>query len=131
MLTLAGAGLATATRLVRTAVAEVDRTAYAEAARLDGARGTRLALRHVLPNALGPAVQGLALTTSGLVGGAVVVESVFDYPGVGRELQRAVAARDVPMVLGIATELAVVVLLVLLVGDVLARLLDPVGRTRR
>ncbi|SCF01494.1 MULTISPECIES: ABC transporter permease [unclassified Streptomyces] len=131
VLTLAGAGLATATRLVRTAVADVDRTAYVEAARLDGVRGARLALRHVLPNALGPAVQGLALTTSGLVGGAVVVESVFDFPGIGRELQRAVAARDVPMVLGIATALAAVVLLVLLAGDILARLLDPVGRNRR
>ncbi|MFJ4439340.1 ABC transporter permease [Streptomyces sp. NPDC088923] len=131
VLTLAGAGLATATRLVRTAVAEVDRSAYIEAARLDGVRGARLALRHVLPNALGPAVQGLALTTSGLVGGAVVVESVFDYPGIGRELQQAVAARDVPMVLGITTALAAVVLLLLLLGDVLARLLDPRGGTGR
>ncbi|WP_433339952.1 ABC transporter permease [Streptomyces sp. CA-253872] len=131
VLALAGAGLATATRLVRAAVVEVDSAAYVEAARLDGVRGARLALRHVLPNALGPAVQGLALTAGGLVGGAVVIESVFDYPGIGRELQRAVAARDTPMVLGIATALAAVVLLVLLAGDVLARLLDPVGRTRR
>lgn len=124
VLTLSAVGLAVATRLLRVSVADAVATPYAEAARLNGVRGVRLAVRHVLPNAAGPAVQALTLTTGALVGSAVVVENVFDYPGIGRELQLAVAARDIPMVQGIATALAAVMLLVLLAGDICARLLN-------
>ena len=131
VLTLTAVGSATAIRLIRVSAADVAASPYVEAARLNGVRGARLALRHVLPNAVGPAVQALTLTTGVLVGGAVVVESVFDYPGIGRELQRAVAARDIPMVQGIATALAAVMLLILLLGDICGRLLDPVGGDRR
>ncbi|MBZ6256041.1 ABC transporter permease [Streptomyces olivaceus] len=123
VLTLSAVGLAVATRLLRVSVADAAATPYCEAARLSGVRGIRLAVRHVLPNAAGPAVQALTLTTGALVGSAVVVENVFDYPGIGRELQLAVAARDVPMVQGIATALVAVMLLVLLLGDVCARLI--------
>ncbi|MFD5653461.1 ABC transporter permease [Streptomyces sp. NPDC127039] len=123
VLTLGAVGLAVATRLLRASVADIAATPYCEAARLNGVRGVRLAVRHILPNAAGPAVQALTLTTGALVGSAVVVENVFDYPGIGRELQLAVAARDVPMVQGIATALVAVMLAVLLLGDVCARLL--------
>jgi peptide/nickel transport system permease protein len=123
VLTLSAVGLAVATRLLRASVADTAAAPYCEAARLNGVRGARLALRHILPNAAGPAVQALTLTTGALVGSAVVVENVFDYPGIGRELQLAVAARDVPMVQGIATALVAVMLVVLLLGDVCARLL--------
>lgn len=123
VLTLSTVGLAVATRLLRASVADTAAAPYCEAARLNGVRGVRLALRHILPNAAGPAVQALTLTTGALVGSAVVVENVFDYPGIGRELQLAVAARDVPMVQGIATALVAVMLVVLLLGDVCARLL--------
>ncbi|GAA2608493.1 MULTISPECIES: ABC transporter permease [Streptomyces] len=123
VLTLSAVGLAVATRLLRSSVADAAATPYCEAARLNGVRGVRLAVRHILPNAAGPAVQALTLTTGALVGSAVVVENVFDYPGIGRELQLAVAARDIPMVQGIATALAGVMLLVLLAGDICARLL--------
>ncbi|MFI8484094.1 ABC transporter permease [Streptomyces rubrogriseus] len=123
VLTLSAVGLAVATRLLRASVADTAATPYCEAARLNGVRGVRLAVRHILPNAAGPAVQALTLTTGALVGSAVVVENVFDYPGIGRELQLAVAARDVPMVQGIATALVAVMLAVLLLGDVCARLL--------
>jgi peptide/nickel transport system permease protein len=131
VLTLTAAGLATATRLIRVSAADVATSPYVETARLNGVRGARLALRHVLPNVVGPAVQALTLTTGVLVGGAVVVETVFDYPGIGRELQQAVAARDIPLVQGIATTLVAVMLLILLLGDVCGRLLDPVGGDRR
>ncbi|MFF0967061.1 ABC transporter permease [Streptomyces sp. NPDC003703] len=123
VLTLSAVGLAVATRLLRTSVADVAAGPYCEAARLNGVRGARLAVRHILPNAAGPAVQALTLTTGALVGSAVVVENVFDYPGIGRELQLAVAARDIPMVQGISTALAGVLLMVLLAGDICARLL--------
>ncbi|KPC71842.1 metal transporter [Streptomyces sp. NRRL WC-3753] len=123
VLTLSAVGLAVATRLLRVSVADAAATPYCEAARLNGVRGVRLAVRHILPNAAGPAVHALTLTTGALVGSAVVVENVFDYPGIGRELQLAVAARDIPMVQGIATVLAGVMLVVLLTGDICARLL--------
>ncbi|MER8001094.1 ABC transporter permease [Streptomyces sp. NPDC095613] len=123
VLTLSAVGLAVATRLLRVSVADAAATPYCEAARLNGVRGVRLAVRHILPNAAGPAVHALTLTTGALVGSAVVVENVFDYPGIGRELQLAVAARDIPMVQGIATVLAGVMLAVLLMGDICARLL--------
>ncbi|MEV0017719.1 ABC transporter permease [Streptomyces tendae] len=123
VLTLAAVGLAVATRLLRASVADTAATPYCEAARLNGVHGVRLAVRHILPNAAGPAVQALTLTTGALVGSAVVVENVFDYPGIGRELHLAVAARDVPMVQGIATALVAVMLVVLLLGDICARLL--------
>ncbi|MEU9731640.1 ABC transporter permease [Streptomyces sp. NPDC048002] len=123
VLTLSAVGVAVATRLLRVSVADAAATPYCEAARLNGVRGVRLAVRHILPNAAGPAVQALTLTTGALVGSAVVVENVFDYPGIGRELQLAVVARDIPMVQGIATALAGVMLLVLLAGDICGRIL--------
>ncbi|MER7775900.1 ABC transporter permease [Streptomyces sp. NPDC096191] len=131
VLTLSAVGLAVATRLLRASVADAAATPYCEAARLNGVRGVRLAVRHILPNAAAPAVQALTLTTGALVGSAVVVENVFDYPGIGRELQLAVAARDIPMVQGIATALAGVMLLVLLTGDICARLLGAREGQRR
>ncbi|MFF2650705.1 ABC transporter permease [Streptomyces sp. NPDC058045] len=131
VLTLSTVALAVATRLLRVSVADVAATPYCEAARLNGVRGVRLAVRYILPNAAGPAVQALTLTTGALVGSAVVVENVFDYPGIGRELQLAVAARDIPMVQGIATALVAVMLAVLLLGDICARLLGAGKEHRR
>ncbi|MEV3949944.1 ABC transporter permease [Streptomyces halstedii] len=131
VLTLSAVGLTVATRLLRVSVADAAATPYCEAARLNGVRGTRLAARHILPNAAGPAVQALTLTTGALVGSAVVVENVFDYPGIGRELQLAVAARDIPMVQGIATTLVAVMLAVLLLGDICARALGARERYGR
>ncbi|MBV7672031.1 ABC transporter permease [Streptomyces halstedii] len=131
VLTLSAVGLTVATRLLRVSVADAAATPYCEAARLNGVRGTRLATRHILPNAAGPAVQALTLTTGALVGSAVVVENVFDYPGIGRELQLAVAARDIPMVQGIATTLVAVMLAVLLLGDIGARALGARERHGR
>ncbi|MGP2438404.1 ABC transporter permease [Streptomyces sp. JW3] len=131
VLTLSTVGLAVATRLLRVCVADAAATPYCEAARLGGVRGARLAVRHILPNAAAPAVQALTLSTGALVGSAVVVENVYDYPGIGRELQLAVAARDVPMVQGIATALVAVLLAVLLLGDLGARLLGARERNSR
>jgi peptide/nickel transport system permease protein len=127
-LTLVGVGLALATRMVRASAADVAAAPYVEAARLNGVRGVRLAVRHVLPNAVGPAVQVLATTIGGLVGGAVVVETFFGYPGIGFELQQAVLRRDIPVVQGLVLVLSAVSLGALLVGDVVRRLLDGARR---
>lgn len=127
VLTLTVVGLALATRLVRSCAADVAAAPYVEAARLNGVRGIRLAVRHVLPNAVGPAVQVVAIAVGGLVGGSVVVETLFSYPGIGHELQQAVVRRDVPVVQGITLVLAATALVALLAGDVVRRLLDGAG----
>ncbi|WP_434739388.1 ABC transporter permease [Micromonospora sp. SH-82] len=125
VLSTVAVGLAAATRLIRSSTAQVAGAPFVEAARLRGITGARLALRHVLPNAIGPAVQSLALVTAALVGGTVVIETIFSYPGIGYELQQAVANRDIPVVQGLTVVLAGIALLVLLLADVVARLVDP------
>jgi peptide/nickel transport system permease protein len=123
VLTLMVVGLSLGTRMIRAAAADVAAAPYVEAARLNGVRGLRLAVRHVLPGAVGPAVQVFALVVGGLIGGSIVVETLFGYPGVGLELQEAVARRDIPVVQGLTLVLCALSLLVLLGADVLRRLL--------
>nr|WP_275942236.1 ABC transporter permease [Streptomyces spiramenti] len=123
---LAGVGIAT--RLLRAAVATAAESPAVEQARLSGERGPRLAWSYVLP-AAAPAVQGLAVTTAGLLGGSLVVETLFNYPGVGSELARAVAYRDTAVVQGFGLALAGTALLVLLLGDLVSGLLDVRSRS--
>ncbi|RZS45030.1 peptide/nickel transport system permease protein [Herbihabitans rhizosphaerae] len=115
-------------RLVRARAADVATSPYVESARLAGVRGPALVLRHVMPAVLGPAVQLIAVGFGTVVGGAVVVETLFDYPGIGNELQNAVASRDVPVVQGIALTLGAVTLIAVLAGDLVGRALDGVRR---
>ncbi|MCO1578860.1 ABC transporter permease [Crossiella sp. SN42] len=125
VLTLLLLSLAATTRLIRAAVAGILAAPYLETARLNGIRGRRLVLRHILPNTLAPAVQVLATGAGGLLGGAVVVETVFNYPGLGSALTTAVTLRDVPTLQGVALLLCAITLLALLLGDVCTRLLTP------
>ncbi|WJK36340.1 ABC transporter permease [Solwaraspora sp. WMMA2065] len=127
---LAVAALAAAARLLRASVAEIASAPYIEAARLRGVTGFRLAVRHVLPNAVAPAVQVTAVMFAGLIGGAVVVETLFNYPGIGYELQQAVANRDVPMVQGLALATCATALVLLLLGDLAQLALNPASRGR-
>lgn len=124
-LTLLVLGLAAATRLLRAAVADVLAAPYLETARLNGFRGARLVLRHILPNTVPPTIQVLATGVGGLLGGAVVVETVFNYPGLGSALTTAVTLRDVPTLQGVALVLCAATLLALILGDLCTRLLTP------
>ena len=130
VLALMVVGLSLGTRMIRASAADVAAAPYVEAARLNGVRGLRLAVRHVLPVAVGPAVQVFALVVGGLVGGSIVVETFFGYPGVGLELQEAVARRDIPVVQGLTLALCAASLGALLCADVLRRLLDGAGGKR-
>lgn len=122
---MALAPAAFAARLTRATVADTVRAPFVETARLNGVVGPRLFARHVVPNSLGPVVQVFGLAVGSLIGGAVVVESLFAYPGIGSELRTAVLTRDLPLVQGIALVLAAITLAALLVADVTARLVDP------
>ena len=84
--------------MVRAGMVEALRSDYVEMARLNGYEEREVVLRHALRNALAPSVQVIALNIQWLVGGIVVTEYVFGYPGLGQTLVNAVAARDIPFV---------------------------------
>ncbi|WP_233157939.1 ABC transporter permease [Actinokineospora bangkokensis] len=112
-------------RLVRAAAVDAAGSEYARHARRLGLAPRRVWFRHVLPNALAPAATQVARTTDWLLGGVVVVEAVFVLPGVGSTLVDALAARDLPVVQGLALLFAGTTVLVNLVADVVAFRLAP------
>ncbi|WP_424638089.1 ABC transporter permease [Embleya sp. AB8] len=105
------------TRVVRAAVLDAARAPHVETAHLDGLSPRRVLLRHVLPGALPTIAVSVATSVGVLFGGAVVVETVFNYPGVGAVLTAAVQDRDAPLVAGVLVLTGAVILAVLLVAD--------------
>ncbi len=85
----------------------------------------RIVLRHVARNALLPLVTMLGLQAASMLGGSVVIESVFAVPGLGRLAQEAVASRDTPLLLGVILISAIMVIAVNFVVDLLYFWLDP------
>jgi len=112
-------------RMMRAGMTEAWRQDYALAARAKGLGRRRIVLRHVARNALLPLVTMLGLQAASMLGGSVVVESVFAVPGFGRLAQEAVAGRDAPLMTGIILVSAVLVILVNLAVDIAYALLDP------
>ena len=88
-----------AVRMMRENLIEVLDSDYVRMARLKGLPRRKVLLRHALPNALGPAINVTALNIAWLIGGIVVVESVFNFPGLGRLLVASIAIKDVPVIL--------------------------------
>ncbi|TIC85760.1 ABC transporter permease [Nocardioides sp. GY 10127] len=117
------------TRLIRASMIEVLDSDYVQNARLKGISERRILFRHALPNALVPPVQALAETLAYLVGGVVVVEYLFAYPGLGTALTDAVSGRDLPMVQASTLLLATVYMVVNLLADVATVYLTPKLRT--
>jgi peptide/nickel transport system permease protein len=104
-------------RLVRAALAEESQAPHVDAAVLDGLPRHRLLLRHLLPGAL-PTVAASAVTSVGLVlGGTVVIETVFNYPGIGSVLAQAVTDRDAPLVAGVVAITGVLIMAMLVLAD--------------
>jgi peptide/nickel transport system permease protein len=131
VITLVLGVMAYTTRLVRARVIEVLERPFVQMARLKGTPERDVIRRHVLPNALPPLAQVLALAVAFLLGGVVVVEVVFNYPGIGSTLVEAVAARDITTVESITVVLAAVYILTNLVADICATLMTPRLRTGR
>jgi peptide/nickel transport system permease protein len=125
ILTLLFASLAWGIRMVRAGMYEVLQTEYVQAARLNGLSERRVLTRYALRNALAPSVQVLAQNLQYLVGGVIIVETVFAYPGLGSQLVSSVSNRDVTMVQSIAMLIAVVYVLINLVADLIVLLLVP------
>jgi peptide/nickel transport system permease protein len=112
-------------RTMRAAMAEVWRMDFVLAAKARGLSRRRIVLAHVARNALLPLVTVLGLQSAAMLGGSVVIETVFSVPGLGRLAQEAVASRDTPLLLGIILTSAVLVISVNLIVDVVYALLDP------
>jgi len=117
--------LATAVRLTRTTVVENLRADYAKTARAKGLSRTRVVGVHVLRNSLIPVVTFLGVELGSLMAGAVVIENIFNIPGVGFTLARAVRTEDGPTVVTIVSLLVIVFLVVNLAVDLLYAVLDP------
>ena len=112
-------------RMMRAGMAEVWRQDFVLAARAKGLSRRRIVLAHVARNALLPLVTMLGLQSAQMLGGSVVIESVFSVPGLGRLAQEAVAARDTPLLLGIILVSAVLVIVINLLVDIAYAFLDP------
>jgi peptide/nickel transport system permease protein len=123
--TLGLARAALLTRLVRASMMEVIRLDYVTTARAKGVRERAVVLKHALKNALIPTVTVLGLQVGFLLGGSIVVETVFSVPGVGSFGIGAIALRDYPQVQAFVLLFALGFVLVNLVVDVLYAFLDP------
>ncbi|GGX23817.1 metal transporter [Streptomyces noursei] len=128
VLTLLSVCMAQNVRLVRAGVTEAAASDAVRTARLGGVPEHRVVLRWVLPAALVPAIPVLARYLAYLLGGTLVAETLFGYPGLAAALVNATAARDAPVVLGVGTLVAAVTVLLNLLADVLATALNPAMR---
>ena len=121
-----GIGLAAVVfRMTRTAVLDVSQRDFIRTARAKGLGPVRILLHHVLRNALMPVVTVLALHLGTLLGGTVLVEYVFNYPGLSGLLVEAVNARDYPEVQGVVLVISILFVLLNLAVDLLYAVLDP------
>ncbi|HEY7044581.1 MAG TPA: ABC transporter permease [Nocardioidaceae bacterium] len=117
-------------RIMRASMIEVLESDYVEMARLKGLQERTVLVRHALPNAIGPVFQVIAINLAYLAGGVIVVEYVFNYPGVGSALQDSVVNHDIPVVQALAMLIAAVYVILNLLADVATILVTPKLRTR-
>ncbi len=117
-------------RMTRAALINTLGSSYVEMALLKGVRPVRLVLRHALPNAIGPIANAVALSLSFLLGGIVIVETVFNYPGLAKLMVDAVSTRDVPLVQACAMIFCAGYLLLVLIADIASIVSNPRLRYR-
>ena len=124
-LTLTGVLFAYVMRMTRANVIEVMQTPYVRTAILKGLPMRRVIFRHVLPNAMLPTISVIAMNTGWMLGGLIIVESVFAYPGLGLLLLSSIQNRDVPLLQVLALLTAGTYALSNLVADLSYAALDP------
>jgi peptide/nickel transport system permease protein len=118
-------------RLVRTNMIDVMTSDYVQMARLKGVPSRRIVFKHALPNAMLPTINVVALTLAWLIGGIAVIETVFNYPGIGKLMVNSINDRDFPTVMAIAIVLAIVYITFNLIADLLTLVLNPRLRSAR
>jgi peptide/nickel transport system permease protein len=118
-------GIALLSRYVRAQMLEVVHQDYIRTARAKGLSSDKVYYRHGLRNALLPFVTMFGLILPGLIGGSVIIESIFAWPGMGRMGYEAILARDYPIILTINFIAAVLVLIGTFISDLLYMVVDP------
>lgn len=131
MVTLALVMMAHILRMIRSAMIDVMASDFVQMARLKGVPYWHIVFLHALPSAMLPAINIIALTIAWLLGGVVIIEQVFNYPGIGTLMIRAIYDRDLPLVQAIALILAAVYVLCNLLADLSSLALNPRLRTAR
>jgi len=111
--------------MTRSSMLEVIRQDYIRTARAKGVAEKKVVNKHALKNALIPVVTVIGLQFGGLLGGAVLTESVFSWPGVGRLMVEAIRQKDSPMVLATVVFISVTFSFVNLLVDLLYAFIDP------
>jgi ABC-type dipeptide/oligopeptide/nickel transport system permease component len=124
-LVLASLSMAYVARLTRSAMLESFSADYVRTARAKGVGRTRIVLRHVFRNSLIPIVTFIGADIGSLLGGAIVTESVFNLPGLGRAIFDAVRSQQGPVVVGIVTLMVFFYIFFNLIADVLYAVIDP------
>lgn len=112
-------------RMMRSSMLDVIHQDYVRTARAKGAGESRVVVKHALRNALLPVVSMIGLDFGTFMGGVVVVESVFSWPGIGQLAWQAIQIVDIPVIMGVVMVSAVAILLGNLLADLVYPLLDP------
>ncbi len=118
-------GIAILSRYVRSQMLEVESQDYVRTARAKGVPEEQVHYKHALRNALLPFVTMFGLILPGLIGGSVIIESIFSWPGMGRMAYEAILARDYPIILTVNFVSAVLVLAGTFISDLLYMVVDP------
>lgn len=125
VLTLCCVIVAQMMRMTRAALADQLDAPYIEMARLKGVPPLRLVLSHAMPNAIGPIANAVALSTSYLLGGVIVIETIFYYPGVAKLMVDGVSQRDIPLVQTCTMIFCAGYLLLVMIADMIGILANP------
>jgi peptide/nickel transport system permease protein len=125
VLSLGSVIMAQMLRMTRAAVIDQLAAAYIEMVRLKGATAARTVLFHALPNAIGPIANAVALSLSYLLGGVIIIEVIFNYPGIAKLMVDGVAQRDMPLVQACAMIFCSAYLILVMLADVCSIVANP------
>ena len=117
-------------RMMRSSMIEVLRADYIRTARAKGLGRARVVLRHALPNAVLPIIAMIGIDIGIFMGGIVVVESVFGWPGIGQLAWQAIQRVDIPIIMGVTLVSALAIVVGNLIADLIAPFIDPRIRLR-
>lgn len=123
--TLSASAIAVVMRMTRSSMLEVVRQDYIRTARAKGLIEKTVVLRHALRNAINPVVSIIGLELAALLGGTVIVETIFNWPGLSSLLMSGVRSRDYPVIQGVVLLICVLTILINLLVDIAYGLLDP------
>lgn len=125
VIVLSAGGVAGISRFMRATMLDVVNQDYIRTARSKGLSNRRIWFMHALRNALIPVIVGLGPAITGLLGGAVITETVFNYPGIGRTVVNAFVQRDYPIVMAVTIYASIATIVGFLISDILLAIVDP------